>query len=265
MNAADFSRLWNGKSLSILFAATWIFLMPEATSTATAQDVTLLPSPNTDRPFRLEMPKGYWDTIKALNKAEKAETGGLPYAHTDFFIDAKSGQVEVTTEDQVLFPLELMFAPNIAERCLSIEIVNRSSDNLLIDWEAVKAIQLVYWFQAEGRMKASGYTTALQLPIPLEQLNDPLATPVRRFVSLPPGKSIGHIKKSLNDLLSEVRPYAPKIEDFVGIQLFGTGLSVAVVKNGKAIFDDRLYRALTSGKPKMLSKQDLDQLLNIDQ
>ena len=262
MNAADFSLLRTGRGPAISLAATLIFLIQETTSTATAQELTLLPTPNANRQFRLEMPN---DTIKGLNNSEKTELGERPFAHTDFFIDPKSGQVEAVAGDQVFSPLELMFTRNIEERCLSIEIVNRSSDNLLIDLEAVNAIQLVYWFQVDGTAKGSGYTGGMQVPIPREQINHLHEIPSGRFVSLAPGKSIGKINKSLDDLLAEIRPYAGKIDDFVGIQVFATGLSVAVVKDGRATFNDQLYGALTSGKPQMLSKQDINHLLVSDQ
>jgi len=161
-----------------------------------------------------------------------------------------------------LFPVSLSFELVHAHKALKVNISNSSKEDLIADWKAIKSIQLVYWFTAGGQLVNSGYETPMKEALSAEIFSQIPLGDKGSFVKLSPGEKLEY-SIPLNVVLEAVRPLISKIadEDFVGLQIYGDGLSVARIIDKKVIFDDRLYRAISIGKPLAINKQDLIKLL----
>lgn len=167
-----------------------------------------------------------------------------------------------SNQRNTFFPVELTFSINIKDKLLSVNVLNRSNEEVVIDLIAVKAVQLVYWFTVGEKLISSGYEAFPRQDVFESDFDKVIASKTDRFIKVPPGKGVEHTI-FLDDLLKIIRPLAARIadDDFVGIQLFGTGLSIARARDGRIVFDERLYRTVSSGKPLAIDKQQIEQML----
>jgi hypothetical protein len=161
-----------------------------------------------------------------------------------------------------LFPVSLSFELVNSQKALKVNISNSSKEVLIVDWKAIKSIQLVYWFMAEGHLICSGYETSMKEDLNAQTFSQLPLGDKGGFVKLSPGEKLEH-SIPLRVVLEAVRPLISKIADdsFVGLQIYGDGLSVARIMDKKIVFDDHLYRAISIGKPLAINKQDLIRLL----
>jgi hypothetical protein len=161
-----------------------------------------------------------------------------------------------------LFPVELTFELNSEKKEISVHVVNRSKQEIVVDLSAVKSAQLVYWSLIGKEVISSGYTTPIPSLLSAANFDIIKSSDKDRFVIVPPSNRIDHTIP-LTGLLLAVQPFVTKFPDdgFVGVQVYGTGLSVARVQDGISVFDDQLVRAISIGKPLGINKHQLEELL----
>lgn len=161
------------------------------------------------------------------------------------------------------FPINLSFKLDAANKALEVEILNSGDRTLIVDLMAVKSIQLVYWFTVDGKVISPGYETPTIQDAMSGNFSERLNAFPERFIQIRPNEELRH-KIPLDDFLKIFHPFSARFpnNDFVGMQLFASGIAVGNVEDGKVSFKDDFFRSISAARPLAVTKQEIQEMLN---
>lgn len=165
-------------------------------------------------------------------------------------------------DQKSLFPIALTFEVLHSEKAVKVTIENVSDETLILDWRAIKKIELDYWFKAGGRLVGARIGRSTLDELDSEAIRQMLSVREGPLIKVPPGGKLSHTI-SLKAALDAVRPLISEIpaDGRLSLNVTGQALSVGRIEDNGPVFDERLYSTIFRGEPRSIAKRDLAELV----